>query len=90
VSPVYADRPFRAGERLANGVGTTAAEHGSADDLDGRSIRETALIPEGRCDRRAAGVAVVEGFGKVAPLQSGGDEAGTERVTGTDRIHDRG
>src|SRR6516162_910486 len=30
VSPVYADRPFRAGERLANGVWTTPAEHGSA------------------------------------------------------------
>ncbi len=53
-----------------------------------RTARKAGLVAERGRGRGAARVAGLQSSGEVRTLEPGGDEAGTERVAGTDRVHD--
>src|SRR6185295_4499019 len=86
--PVYADRPFRAGDALADGVRPGPAPRRTADRLDRGAIGEAALVTERGRDHGPARIRDLERLGDRAALQPRRDEAGTERVAGADRVHD--
>ena len=62
----------------------------SQDRRELGAVGQAGLVAERRGRRRTAGVAHLERLGEVRAVEPGGDEPGTERVAGTDRVDDHG